>query len=188
MVSEDVTALISEDIQANRERYLGIMHTHATMSPHDIVESLRETQDELLSIYRSVPEDRAMREPAPGEWSLHQLAIHAVFTERLIAKLIHHTARGEIPIPSAEDLEGAGIGMMPKEDNRGYAEVVDALEQTNADLLAAVRALPDAPNIEMKLPHPYFGPLTCLEWAGFQRVHDLDHIQHARKILVAVSG
>jgi hypothetical protein len=186
MVSEDITALISEDIRANRDRYLGIMHEHGLMSHDAIIESVQHTQADLLGLFRSVSDDVAQIKPAPDEWNMRELAIHAVFTERLIAKIIHHASRGEIP--SAEDLEGAGIGMMPKDDDgRSYAQVIDDLERTNFDLLDAVRNLPESPNKEMKLPHPFFGPLTCLEWAGFQRVHDLDHVQHARKILAAVA-
>jgi hypothetical protein len=179
--------MVSEDIQAKRDEYMGIMHDHGTKSPEAIIESVRETQANLLSLYRSVPDDVAQRKPAPDEWSMRELAIHAVFTERLIAKLIHHIARSSTP--PAEDLEGAGIGMMPKDDDgRSFAQIVDDLERTNEDLLEAVRSLPEKPDTAMRLPHPFFGPLTCLQWAGFQRVHDLDHIQHARKILAVVSG
>ncbi len=178
--------MVSEDIQARRDEYLAIMHAHGTKSPEAIVASVRETQATLLAIYRSVQEDIAQLKPAPEEWSLRELAIHTVFTERLIAKLIHHIARSSAP--SAEDLEGAGIGMMPKDDEgRSFSQIVDDLERTNVTLLQAVRDLPDVPDMAMQLPHPFFGPLNCLEWAGFQRVHDLDHIQHARKILAAVS-
>ena len=176
--------MVSEDIIANRDRYVAIMTEHRTMSPQAIIESVRETQGELLGIYSSVSEERAQRKPAPDEWSLHELALHTVFTERLIAKLVHHIARSSTP--SAEDFEGAGIGMMPANDTRSYPDVLDELQRTNNDFLEAVRDLPDAADTEMKLPHPFFGPLTCLEWAGFQRVHDLDHIQHARKILAAI--
>jgi len=179
--------MVSEDIQARRDEYMGIMHDHGTKSPEAIIESVSETQKHLLALYRSVPDDVAQRKPAPDEWSMRELAIHSVFTERLIAKLIHHIARSSVP--PAEDLEGAGIGMMPKDDDgRGFAQIVDDLERTNKDLLEAVRSLPETPDTAMQLPHPFFGPLTCLEWAGFQRVHDLDHIQHARKILTAVAN
>ncbi|MGB2693946.1 MAG: DinB family protein [Dehalococcoidia bacterium] len=177
--------MVSEDIQAARERYVAIMRDHATKRPDAIIESVRETQEELLAIYSSASEEQAQRKPAPDEWSLHELAVHTVFTERLIAKLIHHIARSSVP--PAEDLEGAGIGMMPQDDSRSYRQVLDDLRRTNSDLRDAVRDLPDAPDTEMTLPHPFFGPLSCLEWAGFQRVHDLDHIQHAHKILVTIS-
>lgn len=177
--------MVSEDILAARDRYVAIMHDHGTMLPEAIIASVRETQEELLAIYRSISEEQAQRKPAASEWSMHELALHTVFTERLIAKLIHYIARSSTP--PAEDLEGAGIGMMPENDNRSYLQVLEDLRRTNSELLEAVRDLPNAPDTEMKLPHPFFGPLTCLEWAGFQRVHDLDHIQHARKILTTVS-
>ena len=178
--------MVSEDIQTRRDHYLAIMHDHGTKPRASIIESLRETQEELLAIFGSATEAQAQHKPAADEWSLHELALHAVFTERLIAKLVHHVARSSIP--PAEDLEGAGIGMMPPADSRSYRQVVDDLRRANGDLLTAVRDLPEEPDTEMKVPHPFFGPLTCLEWAGFQRVHDLDHIQHARKILAVIPG
>jgi len=178
--------MVSEDIQANRERYVAIMDRHGTMSPEEIVASLSEKQAELLTVFSSVSVEQAVRNPAPEEWSLLELARHAAFTERLVGKLVHHMARSAFP-PTV-DLEGSGIGMMPADDGRGYAEVLDDLALKNTALLDAVRGLPDEPNVEMKAPHPIFGPLNCKEWAGFQRVHDLDHIQHARKILAGMAG
>jgi hypothetical protein len=115
---------------------------------------------------------------------MRELSLHALFTEQLMVKLIHHLSRGTTP--PAEAFEGAGIGMMPGDDGRAYSAVVRDLATTNAALLAAVRELPDMPNTDLKLPHPFFGPLNALEWAGFQRVHDTDHIQHAQKILAAL--
>lgn len=178
-----VNDLISDDIKANRDRYLDIMHAHGTMTPDEIIDSVRETQHDLFMTFQSVSDEEAQRKPAPDEWNIHELALHAVFTERLVAKLVHLMARGEFP--TAEDLEGAGIGMMPKDNQQGYYDVLDDLRRANTDLLEAVAGLPDPPNVEFKLPHPFFGDLNCLEWAGFQRVHDLDHIQHAEKIIAA---
>ncbi len=178
--------MVSQDIIDARDRYLALMHEHGTMQPAAIIESVRETQGELLGIFRSVGEERAAVKPAPDEWSLYELALHADFTERLIAKLVHHLARGTTP--SAEDFKGAGIGMMPDENSRSYEQILDDLAERNAAILNAVRELPEVPDVELKLPHPFFGPLNCLEWAGFQRVHDLDHIQHARKIIAALAS
>ena len=177
--------MVSEDIEANRDRYVAIMDQHGTMSPEELVASLSEKQAELHAIFSSASVEQAVRKPTPEEWSVLELARHAAFTERLVGKLVHHMARSAFP--PAEDLEGSGIGMMPPDDDRGYAEVLDDLALNNAALLDAVRGLPDEPDVEMKAPHPIFGPLNCKEWAGFQRVHDLDHIQHARKILAAMA-
>jgi hypothetical protein len=184
MVMQDVSSLVSADIQARRDEYLALMHDHGAKGRDEIIESVRATQEELLAIFSSCNEARAAKPPAEGEWSMRDLALHAVFTERLIAKLIEHLSRGTMP--PAEVFEGAGIGMMPADDGRAYGVIVRELGEMNDALLAGVRDLPDDPNKEMKLPHPYFGPLNGLEWAGFQRVHDTDHVQHAKKILAAV--
>ncbi len=178
--------MISDDIIQQREAYMDLMQTMGTTPHPQIIDAVAETQGQLLQIFESVPEPQAIRSPAPDEWSLRDLALHTAFTERLIAKLIHHIARGTTP--SAEDFEGAGIGMMPKDAGQPYADILDDLRRYNEALLEAVRDLPEKPNMEMKLPHPFFGPLNCLEWAGFQRVHDLDHIQHARKIIAATNA
>jgi hypothetical protein len=175
--------MVSEDIQNRRDEYLQIMHDHGAMRPAQIVESVRASQAQFLAVLTAVPEDQALRKPAPDEWSLRELALHAAFTERLIAKLIHHTARGEAP--SAADLQGAGIGMMPVDSGQPHAGILADIDRCNEALLEAVRTLPEAPDVEFRIPHPFFGPLNCLEWAGFQRVHDTDHIQHARKIIAA---
>jgi hypothetical protein len=181
MVSEDILSQVSGDIQGRREEFLDLMRNHGVMPRDEIVESVRSTQAELLAVFGSAKEPRASRKPAPEEWSLRDLALHAVFTERLIAKLIHHLGRGEFP--PREAFAGSGIGMMPEDDGRPYDAIMRELAEANETLLTAVRELPDDANAELKLPHPYFGALNCKEWAGFQRVHDLDHIQHARKII-----
>ena len=177
--------MVSEEIASRRDEYLEVIREHGRKSPDEIVDSVAETQSSLFSLFSSVPDFQALRKPASDEWSLHELALHAVFTERLIGKLIHYMGRGGMP--PAEDLEGAGIGMMPKDDTRSYADVLRDLRTVNAELLNAVRTLPEKPNTEMVVPHPFFGPLNCLEWAGFQRVHDTDHIQHGEKLLSATS-
>jgi hypothetical protein len=184
MVSQDVTSLISEDIQQRRDEYLQLMHDHGLKTRDEIVASVGETQRELFAWFSSCDEARSSRPPAEGEWCIRELARHGVFTEVLIAKMIHHLARGTYP--AAEDFKGSGVGMMPHDDGRPYAAIMRELADVNDALLASVRELPDEPNLEMKLPHPYFGPLNCKEWAGFQKVHDTDHIQHAQKILAAV--
>ena len=177
--------MVSEDIQRRRDEYMEVMREHGRKAPAEIVRSVAETQSALLALFSSVAEPQAARKPAPDEWCLHELALHAVFTERLIAKLVHHLARGSMP--PAEDFEGAGIGMMPKGDAQSYADVLRDLSRVNEELLNSIRNLPERPNAEFVAPHPFFGPLNCLEWAGFQRVHDTDHLQHGEMILSATN-
>ena len=58
--------------------------------------SVVETEDALLALLWSVPESRVLQQPAPGEWCLRELALHALFTEPLISKLVHYMARGSM--------------------------------------------------------------------------------------------
>lgn len=176
--------MVSENITRRRDEYLQLIRDISAQPPAGIVASVAETQDALLVLLRSAPESRVLVRPAPDEWCLRDLALHAAFSERLISKLVHYMARGSMPPP--EDLAGASIGMMPEGDVRAYADIVLHLGAMNDELLDAVRNLPENPNTEMLVPHFLFGPLNCLEWAGFQRVHDTDHIQHAEQILAAV--
>jgi len=176
--------MVSDDIRGRREEYTQLMRHIGQMSPGEIIPQVAETQGRLLALLRPVGEERAARAPAEGEWCLRELTLHAAFTERLVAKLVQCLSRGEMP--AREDLEGAGIGMMPAGDGASFREAVRRLEEMNASLLEAVRGVPAEPDLELRLPHPFFGPLNSLEWAGFQCVHDLDHIQHAQRILAGM--
>lgn len=176
--------MVSPEIQGRIDEYKLLMRDLGAQPPKTIIARVGETQARLLSVLEPVPEAAALWKPAPDEWCLRELAIHAAFTERLVTKLVHCVARGEAP--TADDLRGAGIGMMPEDDGRPYAAALEWLREMNEELVRAVQGLPDDPNREMRLPHPIFGPLGCTEWAAFQRVHDLDHIQHAERICRAL--
>jgi hypothetical protein len=76
--------------------------------------------------------------------------------------------------------------MMGDDDGRPFAAMIEELRALDAEMLQTIRDLPAAPDTSVTPTHPFFGPLNCLEWAAFQRVHDEDHVQHAGKILAAV--
>jgi hypothetical protein len=176
--------MVSEQIRERREEYTLLMKELGAQPRETIIEQVRETQNRLMALLGPLGEEHTRWKPAPDEWCLRELTLHARFTEQLVAKLVHCLSRG-VP-PTAEDLEGAGIGMMPADDAIDYAGVLDGLRAANEAVIDAVRSAPAEPNTEFRLPHPFFGALNCFEWAAFQRVHDLDHIQHAERICGAL--
>jgi hypothetical protein len=89
--------VVSEEIRSRRDLYLEIMHAHGVKERGEIVRSVDETQQQLLAVLRGAQAEEAQRKPAPEEWSLRELAMHAAFAERLIAKFIHYLARGNMP-------------------------------------------------------------------------------------------
>jgi len=168
--------VIPDDV---RERVTAYIKHQATKSPPAIVDLVSATQERLLEIVSPLDEALAARQPAPDEWSVHDLVRHVISAEGGVAKLVHGLARGTRP-----DMRGVGIGSMV--DAGSYGELLGQLRATNAALLDAIKTLPAAPDTQTVAPHPFFGDLNCLEWAAFQRVHDADHVQHAEKILAAL--
>ena len=77
---------------------------------------------------------------------------------------------------------------MVDDTGQPMSDYIAQLRELNAQLLGEINGMPPEPYLEEKVPHPFFGPLNCKEWAAFQRVHDEDHVQHAQKILAAVGG
>ena len=173
--------MVSEDVATRVQSY--IKH-QATKSRDFILEFVATSQGRYIDLVSQVDDDVAVRKPAPDEWSIRELTLHVLTTEASVSRMLAAAARGEQP-PS----EKRGIGMTRADDPaRPFADVVEELRGVNADMLTAIRDMPEIPDVSLTPPHPFFGPLNCLEWAVFQRVHDEDHVQHANRILAAVAG
>jgi len=167
--------MVSEEIAARVVSYM----RHQAAKPRETVAALvADSQARLLDVVSACDAEVAARSPGEGEWSVHDLVRHVVSAERGVARLVPLLARGEKP---RREGRAGTLG-----DDAPYAALLDRLRATNAEMLAAVRALPDDADLATTALHPFFGELNCREWAVFQRVHDEDHIQHARKILAAV--
>lgn len=165
-----------------RDRVTSYIRHQATKPRDFLVEFVRTSQDRYADAVSGVDEALSQRQPAEGEWSLRELTRHVITTEDFVANVIAATGRGETP----PDRSG-GLGMMRGDDGRPYSALIDDLRIVNAKMLQAIAALPDPPDTALTPAHPFFGPLNCLEWAAFQRVHDEDHVQHAAKIIAALT-
>jgi hypothetical protein len=164
-----------------RERVTSYIKYQATKPPDVIIALVRESQAKFLDVVSAVDETTAARKPAPDEWSLYELIRHVVEAESGVARLVTRLAAGDASERrAAPAIEAA-------DDAATFAAYIDRLRETNAALIRAIEQLPATPDLEATSPHPFFGPLNCKEWAAFQKVHDEDHVQHARKILAAVS-
>jgi len=172
--------MVSEDVMTRVTSY--IQH-QATKSHDEIADLVTDSQSRFLDVVGGLSDEQASQPEAEGEWCVRQLVRHVVDAETSVAGLVAGLARGE-----ATDAGRRGAGAMIEDDGGTYAELVVRLRAANERMLAAIRGMPAEPDIELKAPHPFFGPLNCREWAAFQRVHDADHIQHAQKILAATTA
>lgn len=165
-----------------RDRVTSYIQHQGTKSRAALIDLVRTSQGRYADAVGDASEQLSARRPAPDEWSLRELTRHVVTTEDFVSDLIAAIARGQKP----PDRPG-GLGMMREDDGRPFSALLGDLRAVNAKMLETIGALPEQPDVAIKPPHPFFGPLNCLEWAAFQRVHDEDHVQHAGKILAALS-
>jgi hypothetical protein len=164
-----------------RDRVTSYIKHQGAKSPDAIMDLVRTSQQKYLEIVSAVPHDIAAKKPAPEEWSIRELTLHVLSAQDSVALLVHNLSRSEPP-PT-----GRGAGQLVEDKGQPFAAIVEDLRALNVRLLDEVANMPAEPALEPKSPHPFFGPLNCKEWAAFQRVHDEDHVQHARKILAAVT-
>ena len=165
-----------------RDRVTSYIQHQGSKSPDAVLDLVQTSQQRFLDVVSGLREDVAARKPAPEEWSVRELVRHVIDAEESVAILVHNLSRGEGP-PS-----GRGAGRMVEDTGQPFLDFVAQLRGVNDSLIREIRGLPAAPDLEKKAPHPFFGPLNCMEWAAFQRVHDEDHVQHAQKILAAVAN
>ena len=171
--------MVTDDIRARVTAY--IQH-QGTKTPDAIADLVRTSQQRYVDAVGGISDEVAVKKPAPDEWSIRELTRHVVTTERFVAGLIWHIARGQEPPPRP-----GGLGMTVDDDARPFAGWVAELREANEKMIETILGLTESADASITPAHPFFGPLNCREWAAFQRVHDEDHVQHAGKILAAVS-
>ncbi len=167
------------------ERVTTYIQHQAGKSRGAVIDLVRTSQQRYLDIVSAIDDGTAVKKSAPDEWSVRDLMRHVILAEQDVTALVRDLSRGATPPPTITGRRG--LGTMIDDDPRPFSAIVEQLRDVNSAMLRAIEGLPEAPNLEMKAPHPFFGPLNCMEWAVFQRVHDEDHVQHAQKILAATA-
>ncbi len=165
-----------------RERILAYIRGQASRPREELVELVADRQREYVAAIAEVSDNVASKSPGAGEWSLRELTRHVILAQDSVAGIIESLGRGEA-LPG--DTLGEP-GSMLNDDGRAFVEYLAELRATNARMLDVIRSLPASPDLTATARHPWLGSLTCLEWAANERVHDADHVQHARKIRAAV--
>lgn len=163
--------MVSEDV---RERIVSYIRHQAAKPTEAIAALVADSQGRLVEVVSGCDEAAASRSPGPDEWSMRELVRHVIAAERGVTALVETLARSQRP--QGERRTGSMAGDAP------YTTLLGELRATNERMLAAIRGLPAETDLVATAAHPFFGELNCKEWAAFQRVHDEDHIQHARKI------
>ncbi len=132
-----------------------------------------EARGALLAAVADVSEAQAAFRPMgqPGgeqPWSIAMVTRHITASSQHVLAIIEATAAGgtapEDPIATMGDIEYAT-----------FAETRRALIDVSLQLAGLIGRLPAEPNLEVTVPHGWFGPLNARAWFLFQRLHDTDH-------------
>ena len=169
------------------------------LAAHQVHERVAAGFAVLESFLDGMTEAEARVRALPGEWTVQEVADHLVETHRPSLAELRDLLAGRRP-------QGGPIpaGLQSRDPlARPWTEVLAELKRLQAEVVAVLAAAPDGLNdarapvvmvVNVKGPD---GPETPLHWieevdwkayAIIFRLHVLDHLGQARKILRAVRG
>ena len=149
-------------------------------TPAQLVETLREAQQQFLTAAAAVPDPLFRVAPEDGEWSAadvlgHMLVIAAI-DETAIPAVIE---RGEQPRDIIDLISPAPADMTGE-------QMLAELERLRERLIASVLKADPAAHLDIVWSHNEFGAMNWREWLLFARVHTLDHTRQMQSIAQTV--
>lgn len=136
------------------------------------------TRGEFINQLGQVNEAQSAWRPAPEQWSIREVAWHALYYSEAVLALIEALARGEEPAASPVD----ALGAAPPDDGTPFATIRRRLIAHSLALTALPTRMGDGTNLVTTHTHPFFGALNARAWFLFGHVHDLDHMQQLQHI------
>ena len=147
----------------------------AKLSPEQLIGKVEEGMAKLREAATAVPPARFTDPPAPGEWSANEVMAHVVEADRRFGGAIVRILDGQ---PPGEPRDVAARDTRP----RPLDEWWSLLERDRAVLFQRVRSADPMANLQVTIPHPFFGALNWRETLLFIRIHDLDHAGQLAKV------
>ncbi|HEY3065865.1 MAG TPA: hypothetical protein VGL09_08750 [Methylomirabilota bacterium] len=186
------------DVRAKTRDYL---RTRGTLLAAPLVaERVRGAVRSCDAFFATVPADRALAVAEPGEWTLNEIADHLVETHRAaldeLRCLLAHRRPPSPPVPAS--LQSRAPLLRPwawlvEELGRVHQDIVTLLASVPPDFTTDARA-----EVVMVVNASGEGerPVTVewveeLDWKAYAivtRLHILDHVKQAKKVLAAGSA
>ncbi len=151
-------------------------------TPAQLVETLREAQQQFIAAIAAVPDAAFRTIPKEGEWSTADVLAHvrtiAAIDERSICGVIE---RGEQPANIEDALEHALT-------NATREQLLADIAALREGLIAVVLQADPQAHLDIVWGHNEFGTMNWREWLLFARVHTLDHAQQTQAIAKVLSS
>jgi hypothetical protein len=104
---------------------------------YDVLEAMKISSKETLSLVRSIPEKKGEYRYAMGKWSIKELLCHMMDTERILAYRALRFARNDnTNLPGFEENDYAPEANAKNRDIKQIADEMERLRITTIDLFA----------------------------------------------------
>ena len=195
-----MSVVAAETQTALRARVREYLRDNGTLAPTAAIRRRVATAFENLEKFlRAADAARAARRAWPAEWSLHEIADHVVQTHRPSRDELRDLLAGRRPAgpPIPASLQSKDPLARP------WPALLEDLARVHADIVADLAAAPDdfptsvrASVVVVMNAEATDGTTVPLSWedeidwkayAVFLRLHAIDHLNQARKVLAALS-
>ncbi|MBM3140202.1 MAG: DinB family protein [Chloroflexi bacterium] len=123
---------------------------------------------QVLDALEGVTEEQASYVPAPGEWSIREVALHVLNGSRRTQQVVAVLAAGK---PATSE----NVDPPREATDLSIEELRRQLLRDSVDWSVLTDRLPEKPSFDAMARHQFFGELHSRAWYLFQRVHDIDH-------------
>ena len=158
-----------------RQQVIGYLKHQASKSTADLLALVDRAAGWIERSLEGVSESQAQFCPEPGEWCIADVLRHVEASMRGTARLVSALAAGE-------KADVSGIEPVVEAGPETLAELRRGVAQSYDEVRSAVRAMPEGAATGATAYHPFFGDLTCREWAAFVYVHSRDHADQIDKV------
>jgi DinB superfamily len=184
----------TESFESVRDRIMAHIRSRGTDAPPAAVhQKLASAYAQLDTTLAGVTEQAATAVPAPGEWSVRDVADHLLESERPGLDELRCLVAGEAP--PGPPIPASLRSKAPH--HRPWPWLVAELARLHADILAAVASGPAPTAGEPTAPGVFWAEVEGeprewveeLDWRAYAavlRVHTLEHLAQIRAILAAV--
>jgi hypothetical protein len=159
-----------------RQQVVGYLKHQAAKSNADLTALVDRAEGWIERSLEGVSESQARFCPAPGEWCIAEVLRHVDASMRGTARVIESLAAGD-------NADLRGIEAVGEAGPETLAELREDVARSFDAVRAAVAAMPEGAATTAN--HPFFGDLTCREWAAFVYVHARDHADQIDKVKAA---
>jgi len=170
----------------------------------DIYQANEQSLNELIETVSGVTDEEAQLMPDDQKWSIQQIVEHVAMVEHGISRICGRLASNARiagkplegpPTPSPYFIEQSTAAASAKLEAPGHviptgtvkcADSLKSIKECQTAFEAIRTDLETYDVSEPTFPHPYFGPLTAIDWLILAGGHQKRHNQQIRRILVSL--